>query len=136
MPKKPAAQRSLHDHISGTNKTDAAPPAPAAVHHRGGDRDSGDDDDAAARPSLLPVYVRFRDIRAAGIAKNWPTLSRLIDEEGFPRGVMLSPNMRAWLLTEVQDWLATRPVERKPTPNRWAMQRQRSDGAAESTSSS
>jgi predicted DNA-binding transcriptional regulator AlpA len=74
------------------------------------------DDDCARR---LPVYVRFRDIKTAGIAKNWPTLTRLIEEEGFPRGVMLSPNIRAWKLAEVEQWLASRPVERKPVPTRW-----------------
>jgi predicted DNA-binding transcriptional regulator AlpA len=77
----------------------------------------------AASPELcesdLPVYVRFRDISAAGIARNWPTLTRLIEEEGFPRGVMLSPNIRAWPLDEIKQWLATRPVERKPVPTRW-----------------
>ena len=67
----------------------------------------------------LPVYVRSRDINAAGIAKNWPTLTRLIEEENFPRGVMLSPNIRAWRLDEIEAWLETRPVERKPVPTRW-----------------
>jgi predicted DNA-binding transcriptional regulator AlpA len=76
-----------------------------------------DDDDDASR--VLPVYVRARDIRDAGIARNWPTLTRLIEEEGFPRGVMLSPNIRAWRLDEIEQWLETRPVERKPVPTRW-----------------
>jgi predicted DNA-binding transcriptional regulator AlpA len=94
MPRKPPAQCSPHTDIN----------------------DCGGDDDRARR---LPVYVRFRDIKAAGIAKNWPTLTRLIEEEGFPRGVMLSPNIRAWKLAEVEQWLASRPVERKPVPTRW-----------------
>jgi hypothetical protein len=28
--------------------------------------------------------------------RNWPTLLRLIDEEGFPPGAMLGRNTRAW----------------------------------------
>jgi predicted DNA-binding transcriptional regulator AlpA len=67
--------------------------------------------------------VRFRDISTAGIAKNWPTLTRLIEEENFPRGVMLSRNIRAWPLDEIEAWLATRPVERKPVPTRWGGER-------------
>jgi predicted DNA-binding transcriptional regulator AlpA len=79
-----------------------------------GDRDS---DDAARR---LPIFVRFRDLKAAGIARNWPTLLRLIDDENFPAGILLSPNIRAWRLDEIERWLASRPTERKPVPNRWA----------------
>jgi predicted DNA-binding transcriptional regulator AlpA len=67
----------------------------------------------------FPIYIRYDDLEAAGIAKNWPTLTRLIEEEGFPRGVMLSPNIRAWRLDEIKAWLATRPVERKSVPTRW-----------------
>jgi predicted DNA-binding transcriptional regulator AlpA len=76
----------------------------------------GGGDDAAPR---LPVYVRYRDIEASGIARNWPTLLRLIAEEDFPQGVMLSRNIRAWRLNEIETWLANRPTERKPVPNRW-----------------
>jgi predicted DNA-binding transcriptional regulator AlpA len=84
----------------------------------------GDDDGDEHRIKHLPTYVRFRDIAAAGIAKNWPTLTRLIEEENFPRGVMLSPNIRAWKIVEIETWLATRPVERKPVPTRWGGDRQ------------
>jgi predicted DNA-binding transcriptional regulator AlpA len=105
MPPKPAAQCSPYDKLA--DATTKAPP----------ETSFGDDDDGARR--VLPVYVRFRDINAAGIAKNWPTLTRLIEEEGFPPGVMLSPNIRAWKLDNITAWLATRPVERKPVPTRW-----------------
>jgi predicted DNA-binding transcriptional regulator AlpA len=78
--------------------------------------DRCDDDDGARH---LPVYVRFRDIKTAGIARNWPTLTRLIEEENFPPGIMLSPNIRAWRADAIEAWLETRPVERKPVPTRW-----------------
>ncbi|MGO9773938.1 MAG: helix-turn-helix transcriptional regulator [Roseiarcus sp.] len=42
---------------------------------------------------------------------------RLIDDQGFPPGVLLTPNARAWTEAEVNDWLASRPVARKPTTN-------------------
>ena len=57
----------------------------------------------------LPVYVRYRDLVEANIVTNWPQLLRLIEIEGFPRGICLSPNARAWEIGEVRDWLASRP---------------------------
>jgi predicted DNA-binding transcriptional regulator AlpA len=64
----------------------------------------------------LPRLIRFRDIRAAGIVDSWESLSRLIDDHGFPSGMLLSPNVRAWDVDEISKWLATRPTERKATP--------------------
>ena len=69
-------------------------------------------DDAVAR-SPLPQFLRFTDLFAAGITSNWTHLSRLIRDENFPCGRLLSPNLRAWTVDEVTAWLATRPVERK-----------------------
>jgi predicted DNA-binding transcriptional regulator AlpA len=122
MPRKPAAQCSPHEVKLEDAAKKKAPPETAAIHQRFGDRgddDDGDNDDGDDAARRLPVYVRFRDISAAGIARNWPTLTRLIEEEGFPRGVMLSPNIRAWRLDEIRVWLETRPIERKPVPTRW-----------------
>ena len=70
----------------------------------------------------LPTYIRYRDLEAAGIAKNWPTLGRLIAEDNFPPGVMLGRNIRAWKLVDVEAWLAGRPVERKSVSCRWRQQ--------------
>jgi hypothetical protein len=86
----------------------ATPPL-ISPHHRQSDRGSGDGDVAAR----LPVFVRFHDLRAAGIVSNWPQLYNLIDEYGFPAGVMLSPNRRAWNVDDVRAWLDSRPTERK-----------------------
>jgi hypothetical protein len=36
----------------------------------------------------------------------------------FPPGILISPNIRAWNLDEVERWLATRPSDRKPLPAR------------------
>jgi hypothetical protein len=90
------------------------PPAEVARPHRRQDRGDGDDDGDAQR--VLPVFVRFRDLVESGLVGNWTTLRRLIDDEGFPPGVLLSPNKRLWLLTEIEQWLAERPSGRKPIP--------------------
>jgi predicted DNA-binding transcriptional regulator AlpA len=75
------------------------------LHRRNGDRASPDD--GAPR---LTTYVRFNDLVAAGIVRNWPTLARLIRQEGFPVGKMLSSHARAWPLRDVEKWLAERPT--------------------------
>jgi hypothetical protein len=68
------------------------------------------------RQSALPVFARFHDLKDAGITQNWEHLTRLIDKEGFPPGILLSRNIRAWDIEEVRRWLAERPVERKIIP--------------------
>lgn len=62
-------------------------------------------------------YLRFPDLAARGIVNSRMTLKRLIDGQGFPPGVLLTPNARAWTEAEVNDWLARRPVARKPATN-------------------
>jgi hypothetical protein len=84
-------------------------PPPTSPHHRQSDHGSSDD---GAAP-VLPVFVRFADLRAAGIVSNWAQLYNLIDEYGFPPGVMLSPNARAWNVDDVRAWLDARPTDRK-----------------------
>jgi predicted DNA-binding transcriptional regulator AlpA len=68
------------------------------------------DGNAMNSPSRL---IRFRDLKARGIVMNWPTLKRLIDREGFPPGLRLSVQTRAWREDEVERWLETR---RLPSP--------------------
>jgi len=59
------------------------------------------------------TLLRFSDLRACGIVKSWPQLKRLQQLHGFPRGRMLSPNIRAWTEDEVSGWIASRPVENR-----------------------
>jgi hypothetical protein len=66
----------------------------------------------------LPKFIRFRDLRDAGIADNYTTLARLVTEHAFPPGILISPNIRAWNLDEIERWLAARPSDRKPLPAR------------------
>jgi predicted DNA-binding transcriptional regulator AlpA len=61
----------------------------------------------------LPTFIRFADLVQAGITANWPHLLRMISKEGFPTGVMLSRNVRAWDLALVRAWLASRPTDPK-----------------------
>jgi hypothetical protein len=61
----------------------------------------------------LPHFVRFADLKEAKIVGNWSILQRLIDEEGFPQGIMLGRNTRGWPLDQVKAWLASRPAAKK-----------------------
>jgi len=40
-------------------------------------------------------YLRFADLKARGVVRNWTTLSRLVREQGFPAGVRLGAQTRA-----------------------------------------
>jgi predicted DNA-binding transcriptional regulator AlpA len=97
---------------SGRRRSPQAPPAPATIHQRHGDRCDPDQD---VRRQLRR-YVRYKDLVEAGIIGNWPTLLRFIEDEGFPPGIMIGPNTRAWPLDEVEAWLANRPTARKDVP--------------------
>jgi predicted DNA-binding transcriptional regulator AlpA len=54
--------------------------------------------------------LRFSDLKARNIVRNWPTLLRWIKHEGFPPGFNLGPQSRAWDEAEVDAWLETRRV--------------------------
>ena len=41
-------------------------------------------------------FVRFRDLKARGIADSWAQLDNLIKKYGFPPGRLLGPASRVW----------------------------------------
>src|SRR5215204_1348455 len=59
------------------------------------------------------MLLRFRDLNERRIVANWPTLLRLIERHGFPAGIRLGPNMRAWPEAEIEAWLESRRI---PSP--------------------
>jgi len=105
------ARRLSRRAATSPKKTLLVTTRPPATPRQNGDRGNADDDVAA--DETLPVYCRFRDLRAVGIATNWPQLLRMIDLEGFPEGIWLSSNIRAWDIALVRRWLASRPTARK-----------------------
>ena len=121
----PSGQDAGHHYLGGQQpeislSENQMPQTPAVTspHLRQVDRGRGSGD---AIVPHLPVYIRMRHLREAGIVGNWQQLGRLIEHYGFPAGVLLSPNVRAWDKAEVERWLANRPVERKvipPAPDR------------------
>jgi hypothetical protein len=85
---------------------DSQPAELASLHQRHSDR--GNSDDAA--PAPLRRWVRFKDLRAAGIVGNWPQLLRLVSEQNFPPGRYLGASTRVWAVDEIEAWLESRPV--------------------------
>jgi hypothetical protein len=60
----------------------------------------------------LPRQLRFSDLKARGIVKNWVTLRSWINKRGFPPGRLLSPNCRVWDEASISEWVETRPIAR------------------------
>jgi predicted DNA-binding transcriptional regulator AlpA len=63
---------------------------------------------------MVSKLLRFKDLQEKQIVDNRTTLSRWIRDEGFPPGVLLGPNSRAWTEESVELWLTARAVEREP----------------------
>ena len=59
---------------------------------------------------MSKVWWRFNDIKARGIAKSRTQLNRLQKLYGFPKGRMLSANIRGFDSEEVIAWEQTRPI--------------------------
>jgi hypothetical protein len=54
--------------------------------------------------------VRFSDLKERGIVCNWPTLRRLVEGAGFPPGIRLGAQARAWPEAEIDAWLESRRI--------------------------
>lgn len=59
----------------------------------------------------LPTLVRFEDLRQRGIVTTWAGLRHLQVHAGFPLGRLLGPSSRVWTTDEINNWLASRPIE-------------------------
>lgn len=54
--------------------------------------------------------IRFRDLKARDIVRNWPTLKRWIDvpNVAFPPGFKMGLQTRAWFEDDIDAWLEER----------------------------
>jgi hypothetical protein len=62
---------------------------------------------------MADILLRFGDLKNRKIVNNHVKLARWILREGFPSGFMLGPNTRVWRESEVDAWLASRPIANK-----------------------
>ena len=61
--------------------------------------------------AMVAGVLRFNGLKAKNIVKNRVQLDRMQRLYGFPKGRLLSPNVRAWTEDEIDTWLDDRPVE-------------------------
>ncbi len=62
---------------------------------------------------MATLYLRYTDLVELQIINNRTTLQRWIRNYGFPSGVLLGPNSRAWPADQVETWLEERASERE-----------------------
>ena len=62
---------------------------------------------------MTTKYLRYADLVERQIVNNRTTLARWIRDNGFPPGVLLGPNTRAWPVDQVDTWLEARAAERE-----------------------
>jgi predicted DNA-binding transcriptional regulator AlpA len=62
---------------------------------------------------MLPSkLLRFSDLHCVGI-RNWPTLKRRVERDGFPAGRYLG-RTRCWTVDEVEAWFESQPSAAPP----------------------
>jgi predicted DNA-binding transcriptional regulator AlpA len=66
--------------------------------------------------------IDYNDLVAKGVVASRMTLKRLIDDHGFPPGILVTPNARRWNEDLVDEWVANRPAARKPSTRKAAVQ--------------
>jgi hypothetical protein len=59
---------------------------------------------------MLEELCRLKHLQENNIADSYTQAKELEEKEGFPRGMMLGPNTRAWFVSEVNAWLKNRPT--------------------------
>ena len=103
------AQNNSHPLKRQRSKKQRFKAASSLVQHHHQDRGDTDDADDDGLGGL--AHVRVKDLVDAKIISGWAQLKRLIDEQRtFPKGILLSPNVRVFAVAEVKKWLETRPV--------------------------
>jgi predicted DNA-binding transcriptional regulator AlpA len=62
--------------------------------------------------------LRYPGLVEKGVVNSRMTLKRMIDTQGFPPGRLVTPNSRAWIESEVDQWIEGRPSARKTEARR------------------
>ena len=65
---------------------------------------------------MIKRMLRYTDLKEAGVVNNRATLYRWIKHQGFPQGILLGSNTRAWAEEDVERWLESRPTTLFPSP--------------------
>jgi predicted DNA-binding transcriptional regulator AlpA len=57
---------------------------------------------------IVGKLYRFKDLAELGV-RNYPTLKRWQETQGFPKGRLLGENTRVWTEEELLGWWNSRP---------------------------
>ena len=58
----------------------------------------------------IPKFLRFCDLQDRGLVQSHAGLRHLQSHQRFPLGRLLGPSTRVWTVTEINEWLNSRPV--------------------------
>ena len=95
-PLSQSAPKTVSAIIKATER--AAPPPPKGVTAHQWPPQRGP-------PSPLPTFIKFADLKAAGIVANHCALRILIERHGFPKGRWFGSATHVWTVAEVEEWL-------------------------------
>ena len=59
----------------------------------------------------VPKFLRLKNLEELGIAESHQAVRHMQMHYGFPLGRLLGPGTRVWTEDEINEWLASRPVE-------------------------
>ena len=59
----------------------------------------------------VPKFLRLKDLQERGVAMTHQAVRHMQLHEDFPLGRLLGPGTRVWTVTEINEWLDSRPVE-------------------------
>jgi predicted DNA-binding transcriptional regulator AlpA len=59
----------------------------------------------------VPRFLRLSDLQERGIAMTHQAVRHMQRHECFPLGRLLGPGTRVWTVSEINEWLESRPVE-------------------------
>jgi hypothetical protein len=60
----------------------------------------------------VPRFLRLKDLQERGIAMRHQAVRHMQIHEGFPLGRLLGPSSRVWSVTEINEWLSSRPTDK------------------------
>jgi hypothetical protein len=59
----------------------------------------------------VPRFLRLKDLQERGIAMTHQAVRHMQLHEDFPPGRLFCPGTRVWTVSEINNWLDSRPVE-------------------------
>ncbi len=62
----------------------------------------------------MQKLLDYEDLKQRRLTSSRTSLDRAIKRYGFPPGRLITPGRRFWTEEEIEEWLASRPAEKRP----------------------